>query len=81
VYLLIINSYTISNSEEHILKLKFFSAVKNLKILKRIYIFLSDDESSVMTLSTENDDEFWIIKLDLDEHKYFNELIIKVKEF
>jgi len=58
VYLLIINSYTISNSEEHILKLKFFSAVKNLKILKRIYIFLSDDESSVMTLSTENDDEF-----------------------
>ncbi len=81
MYLLIINSYTISNSEEHILKLKFFSAVKNLKILKRIYIFLSDDESSVMTLSTENDDEFWIIKLDLDEHKYFNELIIKVKEF
>ncbi len=58
MYLLIINSYTISNSEEHILKLKFFSAVKNLKILKRIYIFLSDDESSVMTLSTENDDEF-----------------------
>jgi len=58
VYLLIINSYTISDLKEHILKLKFFSAVKDLKILKRVCIFLSDDENSVMTLSTENDDEF-----------------------
>ncbi len=46
-----------------------------------MHIFLSDDENSVMTLSTENDDEFWIIKLDLDEHKYSNEFIIEVKEF
>jgi len=58
VYLLIINSYTISDSKEHILKLEFFSAVKDLKILKKMHIFLSDDESSVMTLSTESDDEF-----------------------
>jgi len=58
VYLLIISSYTISNSEEHILKLKFFSAVKDLKTLKRVHIFLFDDENSVMILSTENDDEF-----------------------
>ncbi len=58
MYLLIISSYTISNSEEHILKLKFFSAVKDLKISKRICIFLFDDENSVMTLSTENDDKF-----------------------
>ncbi len=34
-----------------------------------------------MTLSTESDDEFWIIKLNLDKHKYFNEFIIEVKEF
>jgi len=58
VYLLIISNYTISNSKEHILKLKFFSAAKNLKILKRVHIFFFDDESSVMILSTENDDEF-----------------------
>jgi len=58
VYLLIISSYTISNSKEHILKLEFFSAVKDLKISKRMHIFLFDDESSVMTLSTESDDEF-----------------------
>ncbi len=58
MYLLIISSYTISNSEEHILKLKFFSAVKDLKTLKRVHIFLFDDENSVMILSTENDDEF-----------------------
>jgi len=58
VYLLIINNYTISNSKKHILKLKFFSAVKDLKILKRVYIFLFDNENSVMTLSIENDDEF-----------------------
>ncbi len=58
MYLLIINSYTISNSKEHILKLEFFSAVKDLKISERMYIFFSDDENSVMTLNTENDDEF-----------------------
>jgi len=58
VYLLIISSYTILNSEEHILKLEFFSAVKDLKILKRMDIFLFNDENSVMTLSIESDDEF-----------------------
>ncbi len=58
MYLLIISSYTISDLKEHILKLKFFSAVKDLKILKKMCIFLFDDENSVMTLSTENDDEF-----------------------
>jgi len=58
VYLLIISSYTILNLKEHILKLKFFSTVKDLKTLKRIYIFFFDDENSVMTLSIENDDEF-----------------------
>jgi len=81
VYLLIISSYTISDSEEHTLKLEFFSAVKDLKISERMCIFFFDDENSVMTLSTESDDKFWIIKSDLDEHKYFNELIIEVKEF
>ncbi len=58
MYLLIINSYTISDSEEHTLKLEFFSAVKHLKISKRVYIFLFNDESFVMTLNTESDDEF-----------------------
>ena len=58
MYLLIINSYTISDLKEHILKLEFFSAVKDLKISERMYIFFSDDENSVMTLNTENDDEF-----------------------
>jgi len=58
VYLLIINSYTISDLEEHILKLEFFNAVKDLKISERICIFLFNDENSVMTLNTENDDEF-----------------------
>jgi len=81
MYLLIISSYTISDLKEHILKLKFFSAVKDLKISERVYIFFFDDENSVITLNTENDDEFRIIKSDLDEHKYFNELIIKVREF
>jgi len=81
VYLLIISNYKISNSKEYILKLEFFSAVKDLKTSENVYIFFFNDESSVMTLSTERDDEFWIIKLDLDKHKYFNEFIIKVKEF
>ncbi len=58
MYLLIISSYTISNLKEYILKLKFFSAVKDLKILKRVHIFLFDDENFIMTLSTENDDKF-----------------------
>ncbi len=58
MYLLIINSYTISDLEEHILKLEFFNAVKDLKISERICIFLFNDENSVMTLNTENDDEF-----------------------
>jgi len=58
VYLLIINNYTISDSKKHILKFKFFSTIKDLKILKRMHIFLFDDESSVMTLSIESDDEF-----------------------
>ena len=58
MYLLIISSYTISDLEEHILKLEFFSAIKDLKTSKRMHIFLFDDENSVMTLSTENDDEF-----------------------
>jgi len=57
VYLLIISSYTISDLKEHILKLEFFSAVKDLKISERVCIFLFDDENSVMTLSTESDDE------------------------
>ena len=57
MYLLIINSYTISDLKEHILKLEFFSAVKDLKISERVCIFLFDDENSVMTLSTESDDE------------------------
>jgi len=57
MYLLIINSYTISDLKEHTLKLKFFSAVKDLKILKKVHIFLFDDENSVMTLNTESDDE------------------------
>ncbi len=46
-----------------------------------MHIFLFDDESSVMTLSIESNDEFWIIKLNLDKYKYFNEFIIKIKEF
>jgi len=58
MYLLIISSYTISDSKEHILKLEFFNAVKDLKILKKIHIFLFNDENSVMTLSTKSDDEF-----------------------
>jgi len=58
MYLLIINSYTILNLKEHILKLKFFNAVKDLKILKRMHIFFFDNENSVMILSTESDDEF-----------------------
>jgi len=58
VYLLIISSYTISDPEEHTLKLEFFSAVKDLKTSEKVHIFLSDDKGSVMTLSTENDDEF-----------------------
>ncbi len=58
MYLLIISSYTISDLKEHILKLEFFSAVKDLKISERVCIFLFDDENSVMTLSTESDDEF-----------------------
>jgi len=57
MYLLIISSYTIPDPEEHTLKLEFFSAVKDLKISEKVCIFLSDDENSVMTLSTENDDE------------------------
>jgi len=57
VYLLIISSYTIPNPEEHTLKLEFFSAVKDLKTSERMCIFLSDNESSAMTLSTESDDE------------------------
>ncbi len=57
MYLLIISSYTISDLKEHILKLEFFSAVKDLKISERVCIFLFDDENSVMTLSTESDDE------------------------
>jgi len=57
MYLLIINSHTISNLKKHILKLKFFSAVKDLKILKRVHIFLFNDKNSVMTLNTESDDE------------------------
>jgi len=57
VYLLIISSYTIPDLKEHILKLEFFSAVKDLKISERVYIFLFDDENSVVTLSTESDDE------------------------
>jgi len=81
VYLLIISSYTISDLKEHILKLEFFSAVKDLKISERVCIFLFDDENSVMTLSTESDDESWIIKLNLDEYKYFNKFIIEVREF
>ena len=58
MYLLIISSYTISDSEEHTSELKFISAVKDFKILKKVHIFLFDDESSVITLSTESDDEF-----------------------
>ncbi len=81
MYLLIISSYTISDLKEHILKLEFFSAVKDLKISERVCIFLFDDENSVMTLSTESDDESWIIKLNLDEYKYFNKFIIEVREF
>jgi len=57
VYLLIINSYTIPDPEEHTLKLEFFSAVKDLKISEKMCIFLSDDEGSAMTLNTESDDE------------------------
>jgi len=44
-------------------------------------IFLFNNENSIMTLSTERNDEFWIIKLNLNKYKYFNEFIIKVKEF
>jgi len=58
MYLLIINSYTISNSKKHILKLKFFSAVKDLKILKRIHFFFFDNKNFIITLSIKNDDEF-----------------------
>jgi len=58
MYLLIISNYTISNLKEYILKLKFFSAVKDLKILKKVYIFFFNDKNSIMTLSTESDDKF-----------------------
>ncbi len=58
MYLLIISSYTISNLKEHILKLKFFSAVKDLKTSERVHIFFSDNENFVMTLSTKSDDKF-----------------------
>jgi len=59
-----------------------FKSLKKIKISKKVYIFLSDDESFNLILDEEDDDK-WIVVLDekLILKKYLNDFSIDVSEF
>jgi len=57
VHLLIISKYVISEEKDQTLDTDVFKFLKKIKILKKIYVFLFNDESFNLILNEENDDE------------------------
>jgi len=57
VHLLIISKYVISEEKDQTLDTDVFKFLKKIKILKKIYVFLFNDESFNLILDEENDDE------------------------
>jgi len=57
VHLLIINKYVISEKKNQTLNTNVFESLKKIKISKKVYIFLFNDENFNLTLDEENDDE------------------------
>jgi len=57
VHLLIINRYIISEEKDQTLNTDVFKSLKKIEILKKIHVFLFNDESFNLTLDEENDDE------------------------
>jgi len=57
MHLLIISRYVISKEEDQTLDTDVFKSLKKIKILKKIYVFLFNDENFNLTLGEEDDDE------------------------
>ncbi len=57
MHLLIINKYVISEKKNQTLNTNVFKSLKKIKISKKVYVFLSDDENFNLILDEENDDE------------------------
>ena len=59
-----------------------FKSLKKIKISKRVYVFLFNDENFNLTLDEENVDE-WIVVLDEESvlKKHLNDFSINVNEF
>jgi len=57
VHLLIINKYVISEEKDQTLDTDVFKFLKKIKILKKIHVFLFNDEDFNLIFDEENDDE------------------------
>jgi len=57
MHLLIISKYVISEEENQTLDTNMFKFLKNIKILKKVHVFLSDDKNFNLILNEEDDDE------------------------
>ena len=82
MHLLIINKYVISEKKNQTFNINVFKSLKKIKISKKVYVFLFNDENFNLILDEEDDDE-WIVVLneELILKKYLNDLSIDVNEF
>jgi len=57
VHLLIISKYVISEKKNQTLDINVFKSLKKIKISKKVYVFLFNDENFNLILDEEDDDE------------------------
>jgi len=57
MHLLIISRYVISEEKDQTFDTDVFKSLKKIEILKKIHVFLSDDENFNLILDEEDDDE------------------------
>jgi len=57
MYLLIINKYVISEEKNQTFNTNVFKSLKKIKISKKVYVFLFNDENFNLILDEEDDDE------------------------
>jgi len=57
VHLLIINKYVISKKKDQTLDTNVFKSLKKIKILKKVHVFLFNDESFNLIFNEEDDNE------------------------
>ncbi len=57
IHLLVISKYVISEKKNQTFNINVFKSLKKIKISKKVYVFLFNDENFNLILDEEDDDE------------------------